>query len=478
MKHYADESKNKSKPQPRHSQKAAAGKRYAATPEKHYRHEKTDRFEKKKPPELRIKKQPSDLGSTKLYPVKKADVIKEEQKAKRARTDCPATPTAPVPQTKAGYAPAILFAGFIVAIAIWFIVSPKGTFSASEKRELAEFPNASAENILSGKFGEEFETYFADHFPGRNLWVGVNAYTNLLEGNNGADGIYRCSNGYLINKPVPTNNQIDTNIENLTDFKQEIGDIPMTAMFAPSTGYVVDDVLPMIHDTYRDDEYFPKIATDLKAGGIGFIDLRSTFKKAYQDGAQLYYKTDHHWTTEGAYNAYVEYCNKMKLKAAPRGSFKVERYKGFYGTTYSSSGFWDNPSDTVEVWNNPKNTEDKITVNISDGKPPYKHSNSMFFYEHDKEVDKYPIFLDGNHAFTEITNDNVKDGTILVIKDSFCHSFAPFLAENYHKVIMVDMRYNSQNIIDMVKVEKPDQVLVLYGIDNFAEDTDLGHLWG
>lgn len=480
LKHYADENQNKTKPEPRHSQKSSGGKRYAAQPEKQPRYVKSDRFEKKNP-ELRIKKQtpqPLDTGNTKLYPVKKKDVARVESQAKRVRTDCPPTPTAPVPPTKAGYAPAVLFAGFILVIAIWFIAGPKETFSASEKRVLADFPNASADNILSGQFGEGFETYFADHFPGRNLWVGINAYTNLLEGNNGAGGVYKCGNGYLINKPVPTDNQIDTNLENLTDFKQEIGDVPMTAMFVPSTGYIADDVLPALHDQYNDDAYFKKISDGLKAGGINFVDLRSSFKAAYKGGTQLYYKTDHHWTTEGAYNAYIEYCRAMGLKTAPKGSFEVEKYKNFYGTTYSSSGFWNNTSDTVEVWNNPKNTADKITVDINDGKPPYKHANSMFFYEHDKEVDKYPIFLDGNHAFTEITNDNVKDGTILVIKDSFSHCFAPFLAENYHKVILVDMRYNSQNIIDMVKVEKPDQVLVLYGIDNFAEDTDLGHLWG
>ena len=130
----------------------------------------------------------------------------------------------------------------------------------------------------------------------------------------------------------------------------------------------------------------------------------------------------------------------------------------------------------MEVWNNPKNTEDKISVTIAESNRTIE-SNSMFFYEHDKEDDKYPIFIDGNHALTEITNKNAKGGTIVVVKDSFSHCFAPFLAENYSKVILVDMRYYSQEVSQIVKVEKPEQVLVLYGMDNFATDTDIVNLW-
>lgn len=431
-------------------------------------------------------------GATKIFPAQKrpkaengaglaaanASEQPEKPQEKRKKYDCVATPTAPEPPTKAGYAPAFLFGGFILIMALWFIVAPKISYSASEKRVLAEFPDTTPETVLSGQFGKDFETYFADHFPARNLWVGVNAYTNLAEGNNGAGGVYNCRDGYLINKPVPVKNQIDNNLEMLVDFKSEIGDVPMAAMFVPSTGYIAADKLPLVHDVYNDDLYFDKISQTLEQGGISFVDLRDAFKRAYQyGGTQLYYKTDHHWTTPAAYLAYREYCKRFDLLTAPQEAFTVEEYPGFYGTTYSKSGFWFTPPDTVEVWNNPDNADGRINVTISDGAPPYKESNSMFFYEHNQEDDKYPIFVDGNHAQTVITNQS-KTGTILVIKDSFCHCFAPFLAETYGKVIMLDMRYSNQDVTQIIREENPSQVLVLYGIDNFAEDTDIGHLWG
>ena len=97
----------------------------------------------------------------------------------------------------------------------------------------------------------------------------------------------------------------------------------------------------------------------------------------------------------------------------------------------------------------------------------------MFFYDHIDEDDKYPVFLDGNHALTEITNSNAKGGTLVMIKDSFSHCLAPFLAENYSKTIMVDMRYYKNSVSDLIKAENPEQVLVVYGIDNIATDTDI-----
>ena len=80
--------------------------------------------------------------------------------------------------------PMFVFLAFIFGMAIWFVLSPKADYSSSEKRYLQEFPDTSIDNVLSGKFGTEFESYFADHFPNRNFWVGFNAYYSLYTGNN------------------------------------------------------------------------------------------------------------------------------------------------------------------------------------------------------------------------------------------------------------------------------------------------------
>ena len=369
------------------------------------------------------------------------------------------------------YIPAVVFLIFIYGMALWFLFSPKTDYSSSEKRYLQKFPDTNVEKVLSGDFGSEFETFFADQFPQRNTWVGLNAYTTLAEGNNGASGVYNCKNGYLINKPVSTDNNLDKNVGAVVDFAKTI-DAPTTVMLVPSTGYIADDVLPTFHDKYNDDEDISKISSTLSKEKIGFVDLRERFKSEYKNGSQLYYKTDHHWTTKGAYTGYQELCKALGITPIDDSTLKKDSYPDFYGTTYSSSGFWLTPPDNIEIWSNPKNSDKNISVKITEG-ANVKTSGSMYFTDHLKEDDKYPVFIDGNHALTEITNTNAKNGTILLIKDSFSHSLAPFLAENYSKVVLVDLRYYKESVSQLVSTYNPEQVVVLYGIDNLATDTDI-----
>lgn len=369
------------------------------------------------------------------------------------------------------YVPAFVFLIFIFGMAVWFLFNPKSDYSSSEKRYLQQFPEVTVDKVLDGTFGTEFESYFADQFPARSFWVGLNAYYSLDTGNNGANGVYNCGNGYLINKPVSTDNKLEKNVNTIVKFKNSIN-VPVTVMFAPSTGYVADDVLPAVHDKYNDDTYFEQISSTLGTNGISFVDLRKTFKDAYAEGNQLYYKTDHHWTTLGAYTAYEKLCEQLNITPAPKEKFDIKTYGGFYGTTYSTSGFWFTQPDSIQIWDNPENTDKNIKVKISEGADT-KEYGSMYFYNHLEEDDKYPVFIDGNHALTEISNSNAKGGTILLVKDSFSHSLAPFLAENYSKIILVDMRYYKMSVSQIVEQEKPDQVVFLYGIDNIATDTDL-----
>lgn len=369
------------------------------------------------------------------------------------------------------YIPAVVFLIFIYGMALWFLFSPKTDYSSSEKRYLQKFPDANVEKVLSGEFGSEFETFFADQFPQRNTWVGINAYTTLAEGNNGASGVYNCKNGCLINKPVSTENNLDKNIAAVADFAKSI-DTPTTVMLVPSTGYIADDVLPTFHDKYNDDENISKISSTLSKDKISFVDLRERFKSEYKNGSQLYYKTDHHWTTKGAYTGYQELCKALDITPIDDSTLKKDSYPDFYGTTYSSSGFWLTPPDNIEIWSNPNNSSKNISVKITEG-ANIKTSGSMYFTDHLKEDDKYPVFIDGNHALTEITNTNAKNGTVLLIKDSFSHSLAPFLAENYSKVVLVDLRYYKESVSDLVTTYNPEQVVVLYGIDNLATDTDI-----
>lgn len=383
--------------------------------------------------------------------------------------------------------PAIVFGAFIAVMLVLFLVLPKEKISASEKRPLQEMPALTAESFFEGDFRENFELFLSDHFPWRNFWFGSNAYTHLALGQRStghdtpsdpdAGGIYYGADGYLINDPQNMS-ELMTNIGYIEECASHLS-VPTAVLIAPSTGYVCEDKLPSPHYTYHDDEYFEQMASAFRSAT--FVDVREALRDAHSAGRQVFYKTDHHWTTYGAYTAYRALSDALGYEPNDIGAYEVTSYDGFYGTTYSGSGFWLNEPDRIEVWKNPAN-DGNIHVVIDDGGDTSGENASggiteqddMFFYEHLDEDDKYPIFLNGNHPIVTITNRNASsDETLLVVKDSFAHSLVPFLADHYAKIVMVDMRHQHNIIPPMIEEYGVDRVLFLYSIDNLAVDSDI-----
>ena len=370
--------------------------------------------------------------------------------------------------------PTIVFVTFIFAMTILFFALPKKEYSSSEKRYLSDFPTLTVDTFFSGDFGEDFETYLSDHTAFRNFWVGLSSYYNYTLGNPLSNGIYNCKDGYLVNDP-PETDRLMVNIDVIGEFANST-DLPATMVLAPSTGYVCSDVLPNKHIVYKDDELFDEAKITLNENGVDFVDVREQFKTAYADGTQVYYKTDHHWTSSGAYIAYCNLADSLGFEAKSESEYKVDTYHDFYGTTYSSSGFWFNEADDIEVWNSNALSDGDIEVTITDNGETITH-NSLFFLENLEDDDKYPVYLDGNHPYTVIKNNAIKDGEkLLVIKDSFAHSLVPFLADHYSEITMLDMRYYKQSVSELIKNSDFDRLLFVYSVDNLGSDTDIAWL--
>lgn len=374
------------------------------------------------------------------------------------------------------FLPALAFLLVTFGFCILFFVLPKSDFSVNEKRYLADTPKFSVENLLSGQLVKEIDGdsekgsvgYVADHFPFRSFFVGFNSYYNLSMGNTANSDYYFAKDGFIITKPYSTD-RLDTNIKVINSFAE---DKKVTLCVVPSPGNILEDKLPLNHVDYKDDEVFTKLTSQLSEE-VSYCDLNGLLADMNEKGNTPFYMTDHHWTTPAAYNAYVKLSENLGYTPASESDFKKELHSGFYGTTYSSSGYFLSKPDTIEVFRG--KAEDSVTVEIHEG-GEVKTSDSMFFESHLTEPDMYPVFLDGNHALVKIKNENASGGKLLVIKDSFAHALTPFLAENYSEIIMIDLRYYKENVTELCEAEGIEDVLMLYSISNFCTDTSLAFL--
>ena len=140
----------------------------------------------------------------------------------------------------------------------------------------------------------------------------------------------------------------------------------------------------------------------------------------------------------------------------PREDYEVTSYDGFYGTTWSGSGYFLTKPDTVELWD--LGLTPQITITDA-GEEPIT-SDSFFFRDHLEELDKYPVYLDGNHT-----------------KDSYAHAVAPFLSENYRTVYLLDLRFYRGSVSSYAKEIGADELLYLYGTSTLLTDTNSAWLF-
>ena len=352
-------------------------------------------------------------------------------------------------------------------------VLPKETFSAQEKRELSTFPEINADTVMDARFQNELDTYLSDHIPARNFFVGTSACLELAEGRNGSKGIYLGSDGYLFPEPTKQTDNLKKNAGFIKEFADD-SDIPVYMTVVPSSGFINGTKLPLLHEGYNDEELITDFRKSLGKNVI-FTDVTDRLEEK-ANLSQLYYKTDHHWTSAGAYECYCELGNTMGYKPVPESSFNKEKVDGFYGTSYSKSALWFMQPDTIELWTNKEQPADSVSVEITDGKDK-KSGKSYFFREQLSNDDKYPVFLDGNHSIEKIINTNADGGNIIVLKDSYAHTFVPFLSQNYREIIMVDMRYYKKDISALAEKEGAEAILILYSLDNLSSDNNLAYLF-
>lgn len=362
-----------------------------------------------------------------------------------------------------------LFCGFLFGMFALYLLLPSKDFSDKEKRYLAEAPQVSMEKIESGTLDEEIETYLADHVPGRDFFVGVNANYDLYSGRQVTKDIYLAKGDYLLEKPYSVNEEnINKNMAKINTFAETVGQ-PIDLMIVPTAGYFLEDEILGIHDPYTDNAIISQIY-EKASDNVNCRDLLSSFAKE-SDRASLYYRTDHHWTSLGAYKAYCAYMEMLGKEYPPESEFTVESHEGFLGTTYSRSGLWQIPAEPIELWK----TDTAFTVTIGD-----QTYDSLFFPEKLEARDKYEVFLNGNNAVVTIHNpDAVGKGHLLVFRDSYANCLGAFLANSYETVTLVDLRYcqDPRNpVSNMVLNGEYTDILVCYSLGNFLTDENFAWL--
>lgn len=359
----------------------------------------------------------------------------------------------------------VLFCGFLGAMMVLYLLLPKTDFSETEKRYLAEFPKISGEKLLSGQWGTDVESYMADHIPGRNFFVGLNAWNSLISGRQVTTDIRLLEGQRLVEAPVSWNEtQVTKNMSAINGFRTAVSQ-PVELLLVPSAGWAAESERVRFLDLfsreqYRDTELIQEIYSRT-AEGIDVVGVSDVLRE------DCYFRTDHHWNSLGAFRVYEALMVRKDRFVPDQSMFRVETVDGFYGSTYSRSALWQIPGESLELWHS------ETELLVENGENPGVHEG-VFYRERLEEADKYTVFLDGNHSLVRIRNSAMEGcGKLLVIRDSYANLLGTFLAESYEEVILVDLRYYKNPISELAAQEGCDEILIVYSLGNFMTDANI-----
>lgn len=361
----------------------------------------------------------------------------------------------------------ILFLTIVFGFSILSFVIPDKAKSAEENRVLAQTPSLSYQTYFEGRFQTKLEQYFNDQFPFRNSLIKWKTASDLTLDIIESNGVIKSKDGYLIERiKNPSEKDIRHDIKSLDNFKRSNPNCNFYFLLAPNAGNIMSEKLPRTVHMSNQNKYMTSFFNDLKKIGITPIDSRKTLEKNI-DKQQLYYRTDHHWTTGAAYLAYKEAHKEMGLDSDIKYK-KLSIHRNFRGTLASKSGFTNGRNDELQIYWPKKNQNYHDSIyNFVDVK---KTTNTFYAFDNLKKKDAYTIFGGWNHPFYTIPTPTQSTRKLLLVKDSYANCMIPFLTQDFRKIVVVDPRYYFGDINKIMAEEGITDVLFLYNGLTFASD--------
>lgn len=361
----------------------------------------------------------------------------------------------------------IVFIIFLSVFGFGYLFFKQREFSELENNYLSLCPKFTWESFLNGDFSEDFDEYTADQILGKDVFVKLNVAMNRSCGITEINDVYFGREGRLIQDYQAPGSVLDENLTYLRRFAEENSEIDMTMLVIPNANEIYPEELPAFAETCEQAGIISRIRSGL-GNSISVVDATDILMEHKEE--VIYYKTDHHWTTLGAYYGYTALCQEMGLSASAMEEYDILTVsEPFYGSLYSKAPAFRQKNDELQLFYN------------ADGKYEVEYplesrtTDSMYNMEYVERKDKYAIFFGGNYPLTRIKSNSSNQEKVLIIKDSYANCLVPMLADNYSEIHMIDLRYYHEDVGEYLQENGIKTVIFIHNVDFIS--TDNNFLW-
>lgn len=362
----------------------------------------------------------------------------------------------------------ILFLFLLVTMVLGLLINviiPDRKNSALENRPLQQFPQFSVANIVSGKTFDQWDDWFTDQFVFRDQYMHLGYLLKKGMGMKEINEVY-LAKGRLIQASNPYDEQIvNENLNAVLTF-MEHNALNTSVMIVPTSAIVNESALPKNAPHTTMDPLFDAMNLQFN-GAAKIIDVRK--EMADHQKEDLYYKTDHHWTSLGAYYAFSQFALANNITTSLEQFDKMPVSQNFQGTLSSKTG---DPflKDQIDLYVYKQMPDYIMTRDGKDGKRTMYNESAL------DQKDQYQVFTGTNVGVLQIETDNDSDRRLIVFKDSYANTFLQFLIPYYRTITVVDPRYYYEDLTILLRQVLPTDALFLYNYDNFVSDANLSNV--
>ena len=360
-----------------------------------------------------------------------------------------------------------IFAVLLIVLPALTLFLPKKTFSENENRYLQEFPVPTLKTLEDKSFMSAFEKFFSDHFVLREKWIQLKNQMEIITNKKEINGVY-LTEKRLIEHQELNEDIIKQNTEAINSFAEKYKK-PTFLMIVPTAESIYTDQLPLMAPYFDQKKVIDSIYTASNKN-LTCIDVFTPLLSAKNQ--YIYYNTDHHWTSLGAYLGYFSSAKPLGFAHNEIDKFNVEHAShDFKGALYSKTLYEKSTPDTIDLYHL-STGEPQVTVTVNSGQKSSEHQ-SIFFRNYLDKKDKYNTFLGQNEPCVSVKTDVTNQKKLLIIKDSYAHSMVQFYMYHYSEITLVDLRYVNK-LSNYVSVDDYDQIMFVYNFASVNTDTSIG----
>ncbi|MCF0145604.1 MAG: hypothetical protein HUJ73_03350 [Eubacterium sp.] len=409
---------------------------------------------------------------------------------------------------------------FYFALALFLIIIPRSKTSQIEKRDLAAWPELTAEALASGEYTNGITQFYDDTVPFRDFWKNLGTqFMNLLSLNseNTAEIIGNIKK--VDEKPAPTEAPVQ---EAAAETEPEVTEAPkaevnknvgyqeieegsaengvlvvkgedghwralqffggsdcevyitnVNAIRAalPESVKVYSMPVPLSSEFYTPNEYKDYTASQEECLNDIVPRLDSTITTVPVIDAlwqhvkeDIYLRTDHHMQALGAYYVAEQFAKAADVPFPDLTNYTKESRVGYLGTMYAetqSANLLNDPDTFTWYYPNALSKVDYYSQSFE-----YQFTSGVF--QETDLANSYMMYLNGDGYVTKVRTECKNGRKLLVIKDSYGNAEIPFFTSSFEEIYVIDMRYFERNLPNFVDAMGITDVLITCSIFSVA----------